>query len=238
MQQLKDRVGSIVVGDPRERETFFGPLIDRKAKDTFVAAVRQAIGDGGTIEAGGEVLTGPPYRKRILRQADGGYRAPTKSSAPEQRIIRAVPYRQHVQIPLKKQSDTQTRRISALPQVSSRKTPLNWIIFSTISDQGSRTRTVQVVRQRCVAGLAVLYRLECERFRRAGVRGGRITCYPLSGNRHRPGFPGCKLISGQAEAGEARRSRNKWPGTAIKKTIFGIGSGGHLSFLKNFIMSL
>ena len=43
MQQLKDRVGSIVVGDPRERETFFGPLIDRKAKDTFIAAVRQAV---------------------------------------------------------------------------------------------------------------------------------------------------------------------------------------------------
>jgi 1-pyrroline-5-carboxylate dehydrogenase len=61
LQQLKERAGSIIVGDPREKETFFGPLIDRKAKETFVTAVRQAIEDGGTIVAGGDVLAGPPY---------------------------------------------------------------------------------------------------------------------------------------------------------------------------------
>jgi 1-pyrroline-5-carboxylate dehydrogenase len=61
MQQLKERVGSIIVGDPRERETFFGPLIDSKARDTFIASVRQAVTDGGTIETGGEVLAGTPY---------------------------------------------------------------------------------------------------------------------------------------------------------------------------------
>lgn len=61
--QLKQRVGSIIVGDPRKRETFSGPLIDRTAKDTFIAAVRQVIVDGGTIETGGEVLSGASFGK-------------------------------------------------------------------------------------------------------------------------------------------------------------------------------
>jgi len=63
LQQLKTKVGSIVVGDPRKRETFFGPLIDRKAGDTFASAVRQVITDGGTIETGGEMLTSPSFGK-------------------------------------------------------------------------------------------------------------------------------------------------------------------------------
>jgi 1-pyrroline-5-carboxylate dehydrogenase len=63
MQLLKARTGSVIAGDPRKRETFFGPLIDRKAKETFIEAVRQVIADGGTIEAGGEVLTGDRYGK-------------------------------------------------------------------------------------------------------------------------------------------------------------------------------
>ncbi len=65
MEQLKQRVGSIIVGDPRERDTFFGPLIDHKAVDTFTAAVRQVIAEGGTIETGGEVLTDPSYGKGL-----------------------------------------------------------------------------------------------------------------------------------------------------------------------------
>lgn len=63
MQQLKKRVDSIIVGDPRERETFFGPLIDRRAEDIYTSAVRQVIAEGGTIETGGGVLTGTIYRK-------------------------------------------------------------------------------------------------------------------------------------------------------------------------------
>ena len=63
MEQLKQRVGSIIVGDPRERATFFGPLIDRRAEDIYTSAVRQVIAEGGTIETGGEVLTGTLYRK-------------------------------------------------------------------------------------------------------------------------------------------------------------------------------
>lgn len=63
MQHLKKRVGSIIVGDPRERETFFGPIIDRKAEETFREAVRQVIAGSGIIETGGEVLTGALYGK-------------------------------------------------------------------------------------------------------------------------------------------------------------------------------
>jgi 1-pyrroline-5-carboxylate dehydrogenase len=63
MHQLKQRVGSVTVGDPREKGTFFGPLIDRKARETFIEAVRQVIEEGGTIVTGGEVLTGAQYGK-------------------------------------------------------------------------------------------------------------------------------------------------------------------------------
>ena len=63
MQQLKQRVGSIITGDPRQRETFSGPVINRKAEETFTAAVRQVIADGGAIETGGVVLTGDAYGK-------------------------------------------------------------------------------------------------------------------------------------------------------------------------------
>ncbi len=56
LQALRDRVDRMEVGDPRRREVAYGPLIDDDARLTFQKAVEEAIGDGGRLVAGGEVL--------------------------------------------------------------------------------------------------------------------------------------------------------------------------------------
>ena len=55
---LKERVGKVVVGDPREKQTFMGPLINAKAVGTFSEAVEDAKREGGQLVAGGAVLQG------------------------------------------------------------------------------------------------------------------------------------------------------------------------------------
>ncbi|HZD44360.1 MAG TPA: aldehyde dehydrogenase family protein, partial [Methanomicrobiales archaeon] len=57
-ERLIDRTEHLKVGDPRKRDTFYGPLIDERAGKTYVDAVNQAQQDGGSLLAGGEVLTG------------------------------------------------------------------------------------------------------------------------------------------------------------------------------------
>ncbi|MDD1675194.1 MAG: aldehyde dehydrogenase family protein [Methanomicrobiales archaeon] len=55
------KVRGLKVGDPRDREVFMGPVIDKKAFQTFRDAVKTCRADGGTILTGGEILTGPGY---------------------------------------------------------------------------------------------------------------------------------------------------------------------------------
>jgi 1-pyrroline-5-carboxylate dehydrogenase len=55
---LRVQVERLRIGDPRGKDTFMGPLIDEKAKETFREAVDQAKKDGGTIISGGAVLSG------------------------------------------------------------------------------------------------------------------------------------------------------------------------------------
>jgi 1-pyrroline-5-carboxylate dehydrogenase len=55
---LRDRAGGLPAGDPREKETFIGPLIDDRAAQVFAASVDLARKDGGTIVCGGSVLSG------------------------------------------------------------------------------------------------------------------------------------------------------------------------------------
>ncbi len=188
MQQLKDRVGSIIVGDPRERETFFGPLIDRRAKDIYISAVRQVIAEGGTIETGGEVLAGTTVWKRTLCHACGGYRNPARSSAPQERIICSVPYRQSLQVQYRKQLNTQTRPISALPQESSRKTPVKLTIFIACKGWCNVCQPCRGSNNRCLAGVPVIYRLECEWFNRQGLRGALLSPLLCQGTGADEGF--------------------------------------------------
>ena len=55
---LKARVDKVVVGDPREKATFMGPVIDEKAVRKYEAAVENAKKDGGKIFAGGGATEG------------------------------------------------------------------------------------------------------------------------------------------------------------------------------------
>jgi 1-pyrroline-5-carboxylate dehydrogenase len=55
---LREKVESLVVGDPRRKETSLGPVIDEKALFTYQDAVARARKDGGRIVTGGKVLSG------------------------------------------------------------------------------------------------------------------------------------------------------------------------------------
>jgi 1-pyrroline-5-carboxylate dehydrogenase len=56
LKVLKSKVEKVaVVGDPREKSTFVGPVIDEKAFKKYQRAIEIAKKDGGTIVTGGEV---------------------------------------------------------------------------------------------------------------------------------------------------------------------------------------
>ncbi|MDD1670320.1 MAG: aldehyde dehydrogenase family protein, partial [Methanomicrobiales archaeon] len=55
VESLKKRTEGLKIGDPRERDVFIGPVIDEKAKRTFVEAVDLCKKDGGTVITGGGV---------------------------------------------------------------------------------------------------------------------------------------------------------------------------------------
>lgn len=56
---LVEKAKKIRVGDPTRRENWMGPVINERSLQKFTDAVAEATRDGGTIEAGGEVLRGP-----------------------------------------------------------------------------------------------------------------------------------------------------------------------------------
>lgn len=58
VRRLGAALGEVVVGDPLERETFTGPVIDADAVERFRDAVEHARAAGGTVVTGGEVLQG------------------------------------------------------------------------------------------------------------------------------------------------------------------------------------
>ena len=51
----------VPIGDPLDDGILMGPLIDKAAKDAFVAAVAEAKQQGGRVLYGGNVLPGPGY---------------------------------------------------------------------------------------------------------------------------------------------------------------------------------
>jgi 1-pyrroline-5-carboxylate dehydrogenase len=57
LHRLKERIAQIRVGDPRDREVFFGPLINEKAHNRFREAVAGALNAGGRLVTGGEVIS-------------------------------------------------------------------------------------------------------------------------------------------------------------------------------------
>ena len=57
VERLAERAANIAVGDPTKRENWMGPVINERSLRKFTDAVAEARQDGGTIAAGGEVLT-------------------------------------------------------------------------------------------------------------------------------------------------------------------------------------
>lgn len=68
VQRLAKRAGELVVGDPTDRDTYLGPVIDEKAVQRFDEALASA--ERGNVRAGGERLSGGIYDR-------GSYVAPT-----------------------------------------------------------------------------------------------------------------------------------------------------------------
>ena len=76
--KLVEKARDIRVGDPTERDTWMGPVINQRALDTFSRAVDEARSDGGTVELGGDtnaergyfptptIVTGLPLEHRLF----------------------------------------------------------------------------------------------------------------------------------------------------------------------------
>jgi 1-pyrroline-5-carboxylate dehydrogenase len=56
LTMLTTRARELVVGDPRRKDVFLGPLINQAAVERFTKAVEDAMRSGGTIVCGGHVL--------------------------------------------------------------------------------------------------------------------------------------------------------------------------------------
>lgn len=57
LERLTEKAGAVVIGDPLDRDTFVGPVVDADAVARFADAVEHAR-SAGRIAAGGEVLAG------------------------------------------------------------------------------------------------------------------------------------------------------------------------------------
>ena len=73
---LVQKTGELQVGDPRDRETFLGPVIDGEAVDRFRSAVEAVRKAGGEVLAGGEVMTEGDLQR-------GNFVEPTVVTAPQ-----------------------------------------------------------------------------------------------------------------------------------------------------------
>ncbi|HUU75526.1 MAG TPA: aldehyde dehydrogenase family protein [Methanoregulaceae archaeon] len=54
---LLEKVRDLKIGDPRQKDTFMGPIINRKALETYKESVEQCRSAGGLILCGGEILS-------------------------------------------------------------------------------------------------------------------------------------------------------------------------------------
>jgi 1-pyrroline-5-carboxylate dehydrogenase len=81
LELLVKKTSDIVIGDPTERDTFMGPVINERAYESFQSYVRRARDDGGEILFGGETLSSGSLAK-------GFYVAPT--------IVKGLPLNHHL----------------------------------------------------------------------------------------------------------------------------------------------
>jgi aldehyde dehydrogenase (NAD+) len=60
-QRLIAAYRQVRIGDPLDPKTLMGPLIDRAAADRYLAAIKTAVSQGGTLLHGGHALPGPGH---------------------------------------------------------------------------------------------------------------------------------------------------------------------------------
>jgi 1-pyrroline-5-carboxylate dehydrogenase len=75
VDKLVEKTEMLSVGNPLDREVYMGPVIDQGVVERFRKAVAETEASGGTVLAGGEVLTGEDYEK-------GNFVQPTVVTAP------------------------------------------------------------------------------------------------------------------------------------------------------------
>ncbi len=68
LEELVKETSALKIGDPRKRDVFMGPVINRRAFENFKQYVEMAKKDGGEILYGGEVLSGGEYDKSFYVQ--------------------------------------------------------------------------------------------------------------------------------------------------------------------------
>jgi 1-pyrroline-5-carboxylate dehydrogenase len=75
VEKLIEATGKLTVGNPLEKETFMGPVIDDAAVERFQKAVEETKNSGGEVYVGGNVLSDGEFGK-------GHYVEPTVVTAP------------------------------------------------------------------------------------------------------------------------------------------------------------
>ena len=63
LKALRERVDKIVVGDPREKDVFMGPVINKGVVKKFTVALAEAKKAGGEVLSGGKLLKTSKFRK-------------------------------------------------------------------------------------------------------------------------------------------------------------------------------
>lgn len=63
VERLQERTSQLVVGDPRRRDVFVGPVINQRAYENYQRYVEFAKKDGGKVSAGGQVVKEGPLAK-------------------------------------------------------------------------------------------------------------------------------------------------------------------------------
>jgi aldehyde dehydrogenase (NAD+) len=61
MERLVHAYGQVRIGNPLDPDVLMGPLVNAPAKTAFLAAVKQAKQEGGTVLHGGKGIKGPGY---------------------------------------------------------------------------------------------------------------------------------------------------------------------------------
>jgi aldehyde dehydrogenase (NAD+) len=60
LSRLQEAYAQVRIGDPLQKGTLMGPLINQRAVEAYRSAVSQAVQEGGELVCGGEVLSGMP----------------------------------------------------------------------------------------------------------------------------------------------------------------------------------